>query len=314
MDSGTANLEACRICGTALDSSAAMPARDYATGDAFRVVHCATCDTRSTRPVPASLDAYYGAAYRRYDGLAGRILCALVRRRARGWLRGRPTGTVIEIGAGNGYMLGEFRRCGWHAYGTERDTATAKLAASESGATVIVGEVDALDPAVRAELVVIFHVLEHVASPVSTLRAAAARLATGGEVIVSVPNAASWQARIFGASWFHLDVPRHLHHFSPAAMAAAMRAAGLEIRGMSFVSVEHDPFGWVQSTLNAVGFQPNALATSLTARARPGGGELPARAIALIIALPALVLAAVSWVAGAGAVMTVRASRPGRAT
>ena len=40
----------------------------------------------------------------------------------------------------------------------------------------------------------------------------------GGWLIVSVPNRQSWQARFAGPRWFHLDVPRHLHHYGEATL------------------------------------------------------------------------------------------------
>ncbi len=39
-------------------------------------------------------------------------------------------------------------------------------------------------------------------------------LSANGALIIAVPNAGGLQARIFGPQWFHLDVPRHLYHFT----------------------------------------------------------------------------------------------------
>ena len=40
-------------------------------------------------------------------------------------------------------------------------------------------------------------------------------LAPHGLLLIAVPNAAGWQARLFGPRWLHRDVPRHLFHFNP---------------------------------------------------------------------------------------------------
>src|SRR5207248_566255 len=40
----------------------------------------------------------------------------------------------------------------------------------------------------------------------------------------------SWQRRFFGSRWFHLDLPRHRVHFTPASLALALSQAGLAVR------------------------------------------------------------------------------------
>ena len=53
-------------------------------------------------------------------------------------------------------------------------------------------------------------------------------LAPGGLVLVSVPNFGSWQRRLFGGAWYHLDLPRHRVHFATATLERALRAAGFD--------------------------------------------------------------------------------------
>lgn len=47
-------------------------------------------------------------------------------------------------------------------------------------------------------------------------------------LLVTVPNFGSWQSRRFRGAWFHLDLPRHRSHFTPAGLERALRAAGFE--------------------------------------------------------------------------------------
>jgi 2-polyprenyl-3-methyl-5-hydroxy-6-metoxy-1,4-benzoquinol methylase len=72
------------------------------------------------------------------------------------------------------------------------------------------------------------HSLEHVPDPLLSLRQATRFLRPGGRLAVSVPNFGSWQRRLFGTYWFHLDLPRHLQHFDRSSLAGMSRAAGLE--------------------------------------------------------------------------------------
>lgn len=85
----------------------------------------------------------------------------------------------------------------------------------------------ALEPACF-DFAVFQHSLEHTPDPVGDLRVACAALRPGGLVLISVPNFGSWQRRVFGSSWFHLDVPRHRVHFTAASLERALLAAGFD--------------------------------------------------------------------------------------
>jgi SAM-dependent methyltransferase len=83
------------------------------------------------------------------------------------------------------------------------------------------------------DAVVFQHSLEHVAEPLDDLRAAAGVVRPDGLALISLPNFGCWQARRFGADWFHLDLPRHRSHFTPGGLEALMRRAGLSPAGIS---------------------------------------------------------------------------------
>ena len=74
-----------------------------------------------------------------------------------------------------------------------------------------------------------------------------------------MPNLSSWQARLFGRHWQHLDVPRHLYHFTPGTLARLLIDAGFQIVRSSTVALEYDLFGVIQSALNKICSKPNVL-------------------------------------------------------
>jgi hypothetical protein len=88
-----------------------------------------------------------------------------------------------------------------------------------------------------------FHVLEHLPDPQPYLEAARELLAPHGRLIVQVPNAASWQARIFGRRWNGLDVPRHLHDFRAADLAALVSRSGFDVVREKHFSLRDNPAG-----------------------------------------------------------------------
>jgi SAM-dependent methyltransferase len=303
------------VCGSPETEVYLDQARDYVTGKTFATRRCERCGVGFTAPRPENLEPFYPARYRRYTRLALATLRALYRRRVRSWARlQRQPGAALELGCGDGFMLDALRRRGWRVVGVERSEEACAYARSELGLEVHAGGLDALDGEHRFDLIILFQVLEHLPDPVATLRQCARLLKPGGTLVVGVPNRESWQARFAGADWLHLDVPRHLFHFSPASLTYAMRQAGLEVASVRFASLEHDPYGWLQSLLNRIGFRQNGLTRLLMGLDRPSVGGVAAALCAAVLLIPAVLLAAVSWLLRAGALMEVRATRRAGAT
>jgi 2-polyprenyl-3-methyl-5-hydroxy-6-metoxy-1,4-benzoquinol methylase len=312
-DEGLAAASPCRVCAATESRVLLARVRDYITGEHFSVHACAGCGLAATYPRPASLDRFYPAYYRRYGFLARRVLAWLYRLRVRSWAGTlEPAGRVLEVGCGGGWMLRALADRGWKVAGIERTADSASYARRLNRVPVFIGELEALKPGPQFDLVVLFQVLEHLPDPLLTLRRCAALLKPGGHLIVSVPNLRSWQARVAGTGWFHLDVPRHLFHFTPETLAALLDRTGFQVKQTRFVSFEHDPYGWEQSLLNQLGFEQNLLTRALMGdRCRrllsPSG--LAMMATGALIALPGMLLAWASWLAGTGAIMEVVAVR-----
>jgi len=54
--------------------------------------------------------------------------------------------------------------------------------------------------------------------------------------VISVPNFASLESRLFGKYWNGLDVPRHLYHFTPATLDRMLKKAKLNIVYMKTIN------------------------------------------------------------------------------
>lgn len=305
----------CDLCGV----SGAPPvididrAADYITGAEFAVHRCARCGLATTEPRPASMDSFYPETYRRYSGVTSRTLRLLYGWRVRGWMRRLPrAGRALEVGCGEGWMLSALRDRGWRVLGNERSIDGARAASAANRIPVFVGDLDALHSSARFDLIILFQALEHLASPMAALRQISDLLGEGGVVVVAVPNFASWQARLFGRAWFHLDVPRHRHHFSPATLASALEKAGLKVVRARFVSPEHDPYGWVQSALNRMGFEQNLLTRLLMGMGREDATMATVAsmiAVSAVLAVPGAALSLCSWLAGSGAIVEMWAAK-----
>jgi SAM-dependent methyltransferase len=221
---------------------------------------------------------------RAFDRQRLRILAASVPAPAR----------VLDAGAGRGRFVAAALGAGYAARGIEpsrrgADAASATGAAVEratiAAATVEPGSLDA---------VTLWHVLEHLDEPGPALARIASWLRPDGVLLVGVPNLASFQARLGGERWYHLDVPRHRVHFTPAGLDALLRAQGFTPVRTHHLLAEHNPFGLWQSLLSRVTAHPSYLYNLLKRNA-------PARSPDLAITVLALPLAPVAALAELGA-------------
>jgi SAM-dependent methyltransferase len=213
------------------------------------------------------------------------------RRRAR-VLRVRvPLGSVLDVGCGRGIMLEHLRSLGYEAHGVELNETAAWHARHRLGLDVRTGGFQIRpDESELFQAIVFWHTLEHFPDPAETLAQARRLLRPGGFLALALPNFESLQARLFGRHWFHLDVPRHYYHFGPRSLQVLLARHSLQIVRSDHFCLEQNPFGWLQSFYNALGFPENLLYDLLKApSAKVGTARKHPLVCILVLALvPAL--------------------------
>jgi SAM-dependent methyltransferase len=147
------------------------------------------------------------------------------------------------------------------------------------------------------DVITLWHVFEHLADPVSMLKEVRRLLKVGGRLLIEVPNYGGWHARIGGAAWHHLDVPRHLMHFSRRTLADMLSSAHIVPERWSTFSIEYDAFGAAQTYLNWICRRPNHLYQMLIGQ--PTGGAPLDTVLTMLLIIPAGIVAAVFTVVAA---------------
>ena len=229
----------------------------------------------------------------------------------------RPRARVLDVGCGRGVILGPLADRGLEVHGVEIRIEAAEGVDPRAEVRIAPRLAEAGYTTEFFDEVVIWHVLEHVSDPRGTLAEAHRILRPGGRLIVAVPNLASVQARWMGASWFHLDAPRHLHHFPLAALERLLGDLGFDVESRHHFSLRQNPFGWVQSLLNRVrGLPRNGLYTLLHERPRglppafDRGTRVRLVLLGLLAAPFALVASVVAALSRSGATVHVMARKP----
>lgn len=206
-------------------------------------------------------------------------------------LSGMEPGRLLDIGCGKGRFLAAARTAGWETLGVEFAPASAERAQAAYDLDVLVG--DFLDIPFQGafDAITMWHVVEHLPDPMAAVTRAASLLGSGGRLVISVPNVDSLQARLGGEHWFHLDLPRHLFHFSPRSLSALVERAGLRVARIGHFYPEMEAIGLVQTTLNRLGLGEDLLYSF--AKRDPGAPITPRVGASLGLAAVVAPLAAV---------------------
>jgi 2-polyprenyl-3-methyl-5-hydroxy-6-metoxy-1,4-benzoquinol methylase len=291
-------------------------------GTQFQVRPCSACERGVLDPaLPADTllaaydEAYYGGGARKFVEPIQSGIGFFRRRRARHALRFLPASDrprrALDIGCGDGEFLEVLQQLGWECHGTELTEVTARRAAAVPGLRIRAGALtsDAFEPG-RFDVVSLWHVLEHLPDPDRTLRDCARWMSAGGLLLLAVPNLDSWQARAFRGAWFHLDPPFHLHHFAPRSLARALAGAGFDVLETRHLSWQYNPYGVIQSLLNALGFPRDELYEVLKGNRPLRTPSRVAQALLAAAALPpAVAFSLLEAAAGRGGTIEVTARR-----
>lgn len=307
--------EDCPACGGPLRPWVAAPAAEPGLG-AVPLRRCAACGTAVTA-APSGAALYESGAYNPGPPRGARLAAPLLRafdaqrlRFARGAVP--PPARLVDAGAGRGRFVAHARAAGYDATGVEPSARGVAGARESYGVALQAAGIDDADvPAGGADVVTLWHVLEHLDDPAGALATLHGWLRPGGALVVGVPNLGSWQARVGGTRWYHLDLPRHRTHFTVAGLRAALARAGFEVVAVHHVLAEHNPFGMWQSAVNRATSRPSYLFHLLKRNAPWRSRDLLVTLLALPLVPVAIIAELVAGLCRRGGTVAVVARRAG---
>jgi len=137
-------------------------------------------------------------------------------------------GRLLDVGCGTGHFLEEMQRSGrWELTGLEPTHGAAAYARERLGIPVLEKTLEeAAFPPASLDVITLWNVLEHLASPMQALRRTWDWLRPGGYLILAIPNVESLSRRLFGRYWVGWDLPRHLYAFPRRTLQRMFERSG----------------------------------------------------------------------------------------
>ena len=225
------NIKVCPLCGGTYLKYVMTCTDFYASGKAFELYNCESCNFTFTQDFPTGKDIdsfYHSADYISHTDTKKGIVNSIYH-----WVRKymlkkkvnlvikeshRKAGKLLDIGTGTGYFAHAMTEKGWKTDAIEKNAEVRNIAEKKFGLKV--KDEDSLNslPARNYDVITLWHVMEHLENLNETWDRLHELLKEKGILIVAVPNRISYDANKYGASWAAYDVPRHLWHFTPATM------------------------------------------------------------------------------------------------
>ncbi len=187
----------CRVCqGNSLDH---FSRRDAKNGQPLNLMLCQSCSLVQVSDLPdaVELHRYYSEAYRedykqvhtpaaKYIARAALAACERLN-----WIRphlSQPCPESVDIGAGGGEFVYLSAKAGCRSRGLEPHQGYSSFAREAYDVNVQTGGIDQLE-AGSADLITLFHVLEHLLDPLQVVTQLHRALRPNGMLAIEVPNA-----------------------------------------------------------------------------------------------------------------------------
>jgi 2-polyprenyl-3-methyl-5-hydroxy-6-metoxy-1,4-benzoquinol methylase len=171
-------------------------------------------------------------------------------------------GRLLEFGCSTGEASAALADRGWTAAALDPsapaiEIATQRYPAVDFGVGITPTEAGLIDPDRSdasgngaVDLVMAFHVLEHIPDVHGFVELVAETLQPGGHLYLRVPNWDSWSRRLFGDRWPD-NMAEHLHHFSRPSMTRLLAEHRFDVERMETKGQSRSWIGGVRRLISS---------------------------------------------------------------
>jgi SAM-dependent methyltransferase len=248
----------CGICGSKLGvPKFTAYDRNFNTTDRFfKIIECHTCGISQTLPLPdfSDLIQYYPHIYYPTGSASEMYYKNHIERFQVDKLKKiqtySQTGRLLDIGCGVGHFIRTALSQGYAAEGIEFSEVAAAAGREQWDLQIVSGDFLSSQFVPESfDIITLWQVLEHLRQPREVLLKIRSLLKPGGLLVIAVPNFASIQAKIFRDRWYHLDIPRHLFHYSPESLVKILDTCNFHVDKIDHHSPEHNYAGILGSLM-----------------------------------------------------------------
>lgn len=222
---------------------------------AYDLRHCLNCQHFFTSPAPKAkdLDDIYKNKYS-YD--AHSLIEREKRMRAKNYAKYIASldgaHSVLEVGCMHGLLLTELKKLGLKVSGVELDPEAVAYC-KKLGLNVTQSSIeDHLKHAKKKQdVIVMSHVLEHIAKPKEQLSELRKRMPDNGSLVLIIPNSQSLSRKLLGRYWGYWQVPVHINHFNESSMRELLKITGFKLKDVKYYGA--DSLFFLSSLANMLG-------------------------------------------------------------
>jgi len=143
-------------------------------------------------------------------------------------------GKLLDIGCGAGFFIACLERYDWEVKGIDISEWASEFARNKLGLDVFTGSIEDIQFNGRFDVITMYHILEHLLDPLSTLKRVFEIITDRGVLIIKGPNLASFDRRWHGTNWRGYDLPYHLYHFTPKTYRMILEKANFSVQKIIF--------------------------------------------------------------------------------
>ncbi len=242
----------CPLCKH--ESSLYFQSKDYnrnISQEVFNHYSCPQCGLIFIMPVPLNLSDYYPEEYHFVPQSASFLESGSKPERYKIEIVQRfiSNGRLLEIGPSYGSFTYLAKKAGFQVEAIEMNTRCCQFLNEVVGVNAINSDdpISTLEQMEPYDVIALWHVIEHLPDPLPTIDAIYRSLRPGGIVILATPNPSSFQFKIMGRYWPHVDAPRHVMLIPIKLLAKKLELLGMKAELITTTdqgSIGWNTFGW----------------------------------------------------------------------
>lgn len=216
--------------------------------DEFWVLECQQCGVGKTDPVPNNIDEYYIEEYyenRVEENSNNGTLYQFLNKIDQTYeatvgiasLLPDDTQELLVVGCGPGNKLHQYKRKGINVTGVEPNKKAVQFGRDKYDLEIKHGSLTddhIIETLSEYDVVLFDHVFEHIPNPRENLAVVRNSLKPTGSLLIEVPNFDSLSRQLFSKYWGDYDVPRHIYHYTPAALEELLSQCGFKLDEESY--------------------------------------------------------------------------------